>query len=93
MTGLWFKRRRFGWGWTPASKEGWLTLGVFVAAVFAGAGVLVLTTDDGDVWPVVAYLVFVAIAVVALIRVAMDHGPTPRWRWGRKDGDDPKSDF
>ncbi len=60
MERLWFKRRRFGWGWVPASREGWLTLVAFVVAVVGAGLVMGLTEDDGDVWPVVAYLVFVA---------------------------------
>ena len=93
MARLWFKRRRFGWGWVPASKQGWLTLVAFVAAVGGGGLVMGLTQDDGDFWPVVAYLVFVAGASATLIRVTRAHGPDPHWRWGRKPDDDPATDY
>ncbi len=30
----WFARKTFGWGWTPASWQGWLVTGGFLAIVF-----------------------------------------------------------
>ena len=53
---MWFGPRRWmGWGWTPASWEGWAVMGVFVAVVI-GLGVARLVP-----------LVFVAIAAMLLV--------------------------
>ncbi len=30
----WFARKTFGWGWTPASWQGWLVTACFLAIVF-----------------------------------------------------------
>src|SRR5215472_16377344 len=30
MDHLWFRAKSYGWGWTPASVEGWLVLGLFM---------------------------------------------------------------
>jgi hypothetical protein len=30
----WFRRKSFGYGWTPASWEGWLATALFVLATF-----------------------------------------------------------
>jgi|GEM_PF-6871097 hypothetical protein len=29
----WFGRKRFGWGWSPRSVEGWLIVGVGAAVI------------------------------------------------------------
>ena len=31
----WFKRRRFGWGWTPVTWQGWLTVAFFIGLIIA----------------------------------------------------------
>ena len=28
--GYWFKRKIYGWGWTPVKWQGWVTILVFV---------------------------------------------------------------
>lgn len=30
---LWFRAKRYGWGWTPATWQGWIILAGFVAIV------------------------------------------------------------
>lgn len=32
--GYWFKRKLYGWGWTPATWQGWVTLVAFLAVFF-----------------------------------------------------------
>lgn len=31
----WFARKKFGWGWGPASWQGWLVTGLYVIALMA----------------------------------------------------------
>src|SRR5437868_13316171 len=33
---LWFKARRYGWGWTPVSAEGWIVTIIVAIALIAG---------------------------------------------------------
>ena len=35
--GYWFKRKLYGWGWTPATWQGWLVLAVFVVLMILNA--------------------------------------------------------
>jgi hypothetical protein len=85
MARLWFRAKRYGWGWTPASPEGWLVLGVFVAVVLASAALFVFRVRLGaDLW--LTTPVFVAWIVVldaGLVVIAWATGERPRWRWGR----------
>jgi hypothetical protein len=77
---FWFKRKIYGWGWTPVTWQGWLvTLGYVIAiAGFA------LTLDENSP-PNEIMFTFILPAVlltIALIRVAYRKGERPRWQWG-----------
>ena len=42
---LWFRARRYGWGWAPATWQGWAVLAVYVIAVLAWAAYLISHPD------------------------------------------------
>jgi len=72
----WFKRKRYGYGWMPASKEGW--------AVILLAGVLAIvfaTRLESDPVPNGIYIFLTA---VVLIVINYAKGEKPRWQWGKK---------
>jgi hypothetical protein len=91
---LWFKRRRYGWGWVPATWQGWFLLLLHLAVVvFVG---FVLLGDDPEVTPaqnVVFFFLVLGISTVSLIGLAYLKGPIPRWRWGARPNDDPEEDW
>lgn len=80
---LWFKAKRFGWGWTPATPEGWIVVGVFIAGL-AGSSIALIHFRPAP--PTTAMLVeHFAIAVllfVSLLGVCYQTGEKPGWRWG-----------
>ena len=47
--------------------------------------------EDASPGAVLAYLLFVTLAVIVLVLVSVAKGPSPRWRWGPTpdDPDDP----
>ncbi|MCG3773977.1 MAG: hypothetical protein JW395_0794 [Nitrospira sp.] len=80
----WFKTKRFGWGWMPATKEGWLvTIGYLVLFVVAQLifmqDVIVRQSTAG----IALYAAFVFALTVALIYICWKTGEPPRWRWGK----------
>lgn len=78
---LWFKRKLYGWGWTPVTWQGWLMTAVYVGLVTASA----LTIDENSPPQEVAFT-FILPAVlltIAFIRIAYKKGESPRWTWGR----------
>lgn len=85
---LWFKRRRYGWGWTPVTWQGW--------AVVLGAMLLILVNslllNDRIITPTVAVLFTINTVAVIVVLVGISYlkGPRPKWRWGKgpKDTDD-----
>lgn len=86
MAKLWFRARRYGWGWTPVSVEGWLVTAALVLLVVAGI-VVFNHAMRGGANPVLALIVF-ALWVAALaggqIAIGFARGEAPRWRWGKR---------
>lgn len=87
----WFKRRRYGYGFTPATTAGWLVFAA-VMVVTVGGGIVLSVIEPTGPGPVVWYLVAVAVAVAGLLVLSYRKGPKPRWRSGWKPGDDPAED-
>jgi len=84
MTKLWFKARSYGWGWTPASIEGWLVIAVFLVLVLAGAAVFAHQVRAGAGTGVATWLFVLWIVLLSglLTAIAYATGEPPRWRWG-----------
>ena len=80
---LWFRAKRYGWGWVPCTWEGWLTVLVFVvlmvwdAKTFAGVK---NSTNSQLAW----FLIRTAFLVAALLYVCYEKGEKGGWRWGNK---------
>ena len=87
----WFKRRGYGWGWTPASWQGWFIMFVFMATLFAAIFVIdrVFETEDEKGWAtVILALVWGAGLTFAIALRA----PKPKWQWGQKAINAPEDD-
>ncbi|EKD68271.1 MAG: hypothetical protein ACD_48C00001G0003 [uncultured bacterium] len=95
MKRYWFKRKLFGWGWQPATWEGWLVLFGFVAISFANF--FFRYTDRIDVSETLAYrFAFdTFVLVIILMIICLRTGEKPRWQWGKriedKDDTDPNA--
>lgn len=78
---LWFKARRFGFGWYPATWEGFVVIGVYLIvliALFWGV------PDDAPlivIWP---RMLILGMATILLIAISYKKGEKPGWRWGGK---------
>ena len=72
----WFhpKRYCFGWG-LPATWQGWLTLAVFMLAIFAAQPMIRVPFGDK------AYSVAVGLLAVALIAICWWSSGPPRGKW------------
>jgi uncharacterized membrane protein YhaH (DUF805 family) len=71
---LWFKAKRYGWGWTPCSWQGWAVLLIWVALFIFS----VIKIDHEWLKNVLAII----ILTVVLIYICYKKGEKPRWRWG-----------
>ncbi len=84
----WFKRKLYGWGWVPATWEGWSVLGVYAVLVVGFA----LTVDERSTASEVAFtfvlpLIFLTIT---LLRICYRKGEKPKWQWGLPENDPQK---
>lgn len=91
---LWFKRRRYGWGWVPVRRQGWIAITAYLAFVILGSSFF------GNIEELVSsatgislFILTLLSATMILISICYRHGPVPKWRWGKKPGDNPKEDF
>lgn len=82
MKKLWFKRKRYGWGWYPVSWQGWLVTVLYAAIVIA----LGFTVDETSPAREQMFTFFLPVLIVtfALIRICYAKGERPRWQWGDK---------
>ncbi len=83
----WFVAHRYGWGWFPATWQGWTVLLVWTVLVLAGALGL-------NAWPTIhwLWLPFLLVMVFLLAAVCWTTGERPRWRWGTTDEPDSTGD-
>lgn len=90
----WSKRKRYGFGWTPTTWQGWTVLGVWLAFVFiATLYFSKLSNDSNDGELALIYMGLVFLSTVPMILVFWMTGPKPKWRWGKSKDDDPDLDW
>ncbi len=79
---LWFRAKRYGWGWEPCTWQGW-------AVMFAWTGLVILnfavidshshSSSDALLNAIPSTMIITAMLVV----VCYYTGEKPRWRWGK----------
>lgn len=79
----WFKAKLYGWGWDPATWQGWLVVLGYVVAVTLFA----LTLDDNSPPREIAFTFVLPtlFLTLVLIRICYKKGEKPRWQWGSGD--------
>jgi len=84
MTTLWFRAKRYGWGWTPVTIQGWLVIMAFIAATLIDTIVFMHRVQSGaDIRSALSiFLLSLAFLTAALITICCKTGERPRWRWG-----------
>lgn len=84
----WFKRKMYGWGWTPATWEGWLSLGIFITLALGNW--LVRYQPQGEMLTdrdMLQYVIELWVLVILLILLCIRTGEKPRWQWGKRTDD------
>ncbi|MGC1780026.1 MAG: hypothetical protein WBB34_18990 [Xanthobacteraceae bacterium] len=80
MATYWFKPKRYGYGATPVTWQGWaVTLGTLLVMVAVS---LVLGLTERQSWELAAMLAFDAAALVSLFVVCRCK-TDGEWRWRR----------
>jgi hypothetical protein len=85
MTQYWFRPKRYGYGATPVTWQGWaVTLGTPLAMIAVS---LTLGLRERNDWALAALVAFDALAFGALFAIACRKTDGEwRWRWGESSG-------
>jgi len=70
----WFGPKRFGWGWSPITWEGWAVCLVFIGAIVAAGWLLASTARTISI---------IALVIALLLVTYLTSGP-PGSTWGRR---------
>ena len=83
MQKLWFKAKRYGWGWYPCSWQGWAVLLIAVGGLVSN---VMFADKHSHSMSDALYGALVSnfVIVVLLLVVCFLTGEKPRWRWGGK---------
>ena len=82
MKKLWFKAKRYGYGWYPATWQGWLVMLVWVV-LFAKLSFLFAYKMErtGDPSNLYWFAPSVFILTAVLIWISAKTGEKAKWRW------------
>ena len=80
-TGYWFRPRRYGFGASPATWQGWATIVAF--PVVCGAATLALFGLLPPVLAIILFVIFMAAATFGFIAFVRNKTDGEwRWSWG-----------
>ena len=78
--GYWFKRKLYGWGWTPARSQGWIAIAAYIVGVLFVSFHVDKNASSFEV--VLTSIVPVVILTSLLIALCYIKGEKPKWQWG-----------
>ena len=80
--GYWFKRKLYGWGWTPATWQGWSITLIYLGLVIA----LAISANNYTEFDAFLFKFIIPVVVLSafLIHLCYARGEKPRWQWGVK---------
>lgn len=82
-TNLWFRRKTYGWGWTPITWQGWAVTFVFILIPLL-VKFIVKSLDYSKSIQNFSLLATLPLIIVGLTVVCLRYGEKPRWQWGVK---------
>lgn len=78
----WFTAKKYGWGWVPASREGWLVTLAYLFALLWLANKSKYLYGAEDIFR--GFLLPVIGLSLLLVLICYKTGEKPHWRWGGK---------
>ena len=79
--GYWFKRKLYGWGWTPAKWQGWIVMAVFIILILVDSFILDLNPEP-TLTQTNLFFIKIILNVAVLILICYKTGEKPKWQWG-----------
>lgn len=78
MQKKWFKPKRYGWGWRPATWQGWAVIGIYVILVMADLYIFKRESANDFIFGFIPELIILTAILIAICYVT---GEKPRWQW------------
>jgi hypothetical protein len=79
--GYWFKRKLYGWGWTPVKWQGWLVIFIFFLFVL-WSGLSITPNQDATNAEITSFIIKIILSIVVVILICYEKGEKPKWQWG-----------
>lgn len=76
----WFKAKRYGYGWYPATWQAWLIMLVYLIIFTA----LVFVFESNMEKYMAFYFISIFVITGLLIYISYKKGEPAKWRWGKK---------
>ncbi len=80
---LWFRAKRYGYGWYPVTWQGWAIIALYVVGLLGSVYTFNPSFEHQDTVPV-GFLVQVVVLTIFLISICAAKGEKAKWRWGGK---------
>ena len=77
----WFKRKLYGWGWTPATWQGWFVILVFIVIMVWNVFSIHRSSHSTNDF-LMNFIPETIVLVLLLIYICWRKGEKPRWQWG-----------
>ena len=83
---FWFTAKQYGFGWQPATREGWLVIAAFLA-LYVPLILVFMSYVKGNLDHVpeatAALVTAVLLLLAGLLVICYKTGEPARWRWGK----------
>lgn len=79
----WFKAKLYGWGWTPARWQGWLSILIFIILLVLNFNRIDSASHSGSD-TLINFIPQTVVLALILILICIKTGEKPRWQWGIK---------
>lgn len=88
--GYWSKRRVYGWGWVPATWQGWVLTAAYLILII----IISFRLTKMDTWQdALRFFVLPLVVLTGIfIFIAYKTGESPKWSWGIRDAKNAPSD-
>ncbi len=81
---IWFKAKRYGWGWYPATWQGWLIMLLFIILIFLDFQ-RIDSASHSVSDTLINWIPDIFIFALILILICFSTAELPKWRWGGKE--------
>lgn len=79
----WFVRKRYGWGWTPVTWQGWLFLFIFLGLT-AWNFLRIDRTSHSVSDTLMDFIPQTLILIIVFLFGCWKTGEKPKWQWGEE---------